>query len=201
MAEYQNIDKALLEQLLADRDEQYRRAELAESRLAALTDAKALEGLLAQKDAIIARQNADLAKKEQEHEAEKTRMKKEHAAEIARLMAWVEYLKKKLWGQMTEKRKVPDNPGELRLDFDESDLSDEDRAKAEAALARIKAERDARKTITVKEHTKQVPVRHKLPDTLRREEIHIYPDGYLGHEDEWILFKDVEVSGNYSVPL
>ena len=48
--------------------------------------------------------------------------------------------------------------------------------------------------MTVKEHEKRIPVRKKLPDNLRHVEEHIYPDGYLGHENEWILFEDTETS-------
>ena len=48
--------------------------------------------------------------------------------------------------------------------------------------------------MSVKEHEKRVPVRQKLPDNLRRVEEYIYPDGYPGHEDEWILFEDTETS-------
>ena len=41
--------------------------------------------------------------------------------------------------------------------------------------------------VKVKEHEMQVSVRKKLPENLRHVEELIYPDGYLGHEGEWIL--------------
>lgn len=48
--------------------------------------------------------------------------------------------------------------------------------------------------MTIKEHEKRVPVRQKLPDNHHRVEEHIYPDGYLEHEDEWGLFENAETS-------
>lgn len=50
------------------------------------------------------------------------------------------------------------------------------------------------KKVIVKGHEKRVPVRHKLPENLHHVEEHIYPEGYEGHEDEWVLFDDTETS-------
>ena len=101
----------------------------------------------------------------------------------------------KLWGRMSEKRQTPDDPRQLKLDFDGMDLTDDEKRQLEEAARKVT---EARK-VKVKEHEKQVPVRRKLPEDLRRVEEHVYPEGYIGHEDEWILFNDTETSEHLEV--
>ena len=61
------------------------------------------------------------------------------------------------------------------------DLTEEEKRQIEEVSEKVA------KSSKVKEHEKQVSVRKKLPENLRHVEEHIYPDGYLGHEGEWIL--------------
>ena len=102
---------------------------------------------------------------------------------------------RKLWGKMSEKRQTPDDPRQLKLDFEGMDLTDEEKRQIEEATKKVTESRK----VKVKEHEKQLPVRRKLPENLRRVEEHIYPEGYIGHEDEWILFKDTETSEHLEI--
>ena len=83
----------------------------------------------------------------------------------------------------------------LKFDFEGMDLTDEEKRQIEEASRKVTESRKVR----VREHEKQMPVRKKLPENLRHVEEHIYPDGYLGHEDEWILFNDVETSEHLEI--
>ena len=213
----------LIQQLMQRLDEEYRLRRAAESRAEALADAEALrndyERRLAEKDrqiekqqAAIRRQKDELLQKKAEYESaigklsqdvqaakkeaddirkakDKTIAEKE--AEILKLNQRLEYLMRKVWGSMSERRKTPDDPRQLTIDFGGTELSEDEKKAAEQALEAVK---DMRKVVHVKAHDKVVPVRKKLPENLRRVEHHIYPEGYLGHEDEWILFDDVEIS-------
>ena len=82
-----------------------------------------------------------------------------------------------MWGAMSEKRQIPDDPNQLKLDFGQLEMSPEEEETARKAIEEIT---DYKKVI-VKGHEKRVPVRHKLPENLRHVEEHIYPEGYEGH--------------------
>ena len=96
---------------------------------------------------------------------------------------------------MSEKRQTPDDPRQLKLGFEGIDLTDEEKRQIEGAARKVTESRKVR----VREHEKQMPLRKKLPENLRHVEEHIYPDGYLGHKDEWILFNDVETSEHLEI--
>ncbi|MBO4525547.1 MAG: IS66 family transposase [Bacteroidales bacterium] len=192
MAEGPVSDKQLIEALLRERDELYRRATKAEHRLEELSDADAMrreyEARIRQMQAS---HQKELSKKEDEYK--KVLSKKED--EIRSLVARIEYMARKLWGRMSEKRRTPDDPHQLKLDFEGMDLTDDEKRQLEEAARKVT---EARK-VKVKEHEKQLPVRRKLPENLRRVEEHVYPEGYIGHEDEWILFNDTETSEHLEV--
>ena len=192
MAEGPVSDKQLIEALLRERDELYRRATKAEHRLEELSDADAMRR---QYEARIRQMQAshqkELSKKEDEYK--KVLSKKED--EIRSLVARIEYMARKLWGRMSEKRRTPDDPHQLKLDFEGMDLTDDEKRQLEEAARKVT---EARK-VKVKEHEKQLPVRRKLPENLRRVEEHVYPEGYIGHEDEWVLFNDTETSEHLEV--
>lgn len=161
----------LIRKLIEERDREYLRAEAAEARVAKLSNAAEMESdyesKLRQKDALI----------------------RELDGKMARLQAQLEYLKRKVWGSMSEKRRVPDDPRQLSLDFAEETLTDVESEELSAAQQEIVKYRNERsRTASPQRH----PARTKLPDSLRREYVHIYPEGYHGHEDEWILFNDTE---------
>ena len=210
MAEEQVSDKQLIEALHRERDELYRHATKAEHRLAELSDAEAMrqqyEARIKEKDNEISQMKADhqkrlskmddeykkvLSKKDDEYK--QVLSKKED--EIRSLVARIEYMARKLWGKMSEKRQTPDDPRQLKLDFEGMGLTDEEKRQIENAARKVA---EARK-VKVKEHEKQLPVRKKLPENLRRIEEHIYPEGYIGHEDEWILFEATETSEHLEI--
>ena len=210
MAEGQISDKQLIEALLRERDELYRRVTKAERRLEELSDTEAMrqlyEARIKEKDNEISQMKADhqkrlskiddeykkvLSKKEDEYK--KVLSKKED--EIRSLVARIEYMARKLWGKMSEKRQTPEDPRQLTLDFEGMDLTDEEKRQIEEATKKVAESRK----VKVKEHEKQLPVRKKLPENLRRVEEHIYPEGYIGHEDEWILFEATETSEHLEI--
>lgn len=189
MTENQTFDSQFVQDLLRRLDAEYRRAELAESRLAKLSDAQSMEK---QYEEQLAAKDKKIEEQKQLLEAQK----KFHEEDMAKFLAQVDYLKRKLWGKMSEKRQLPEDPRQLTLDFDGVGLTEKEKKELQDAVEYVENER---KTVKVKEHTKQQPVRHKLPEALRRVENHIYPEGYEGHEDEWILFKDTETSEQLEV--
>ena len=225
MATQQVTDKQLIEALLRERDELYRRAVKAERLVEELSDSQALKQqcetrfneleaqhkkqmdeinnvhekqiseLTNEHKKALAKQDdkykKELAKQDAEHK--KALSKKED--EIRSLIVRLEYVTRKLWGKMSEKRQTPDDPRQLKIDFGDMELTDEEKRQIEEAARKVTESRK----VKVREHEKQVPVRKKLPDNLRHVEEHIYPDGYLGHEDEWILFEAVETSEHLEI--
>lgn len=137
-------------------DELYRRAVKAERRCEELSDTCAMkqqyENRLKEKDNEIARIKAghqkEISKKEDE---------------IRSLAVRIEYLTRKLWEKMSEKRQTPDDPRQLKLDFEGMDLTDEEKHQIEEAARKVAESRKVR----VREHEKQMPVRKKLPENLR----------------------------------
>ena len=168
----QTLDGKIIDMLQQRLDKEYWRANVAEQKLEELSDVQSLkdsyEQRLADRDKVIEEKDKAIERKD---------------AEIARLKALLEYAKRKLWGSMSEKRRVPDDPNQLTLDFGDTELTEAE--KADLAQAEKEVEKQ-RKKITVKEHVKMKPVRQKLPESLPRVKKHIYPEGYFGHEDEWI---------------
>ena len=182
----------MIEALLRERDELYRRAEKAERLCEELSDATALkEACESRVREMETTHQKELSKKEEEHKKELS--KKED--DIRSLVARLEYVTRKLWGRMSEKRQTPEDPRQLKLDFDGVCLTDEEKRQIEEADRKVAESRKVR----VREHEKQAPVRKKLPENLRHVEEHVYPDGYVGHEDEWILFKEVETSEHLEI--
>lgn len=169
----------MIARLLLDRDDEYRRANMAEQQVAELSDMSVLRQKLEQQ---IADQDKELSKKKQT--VEKLENK------VSELEQKLRYLERKVWGSMSEKRRLPEDPSQLQLDFGKLEMSEDEQELVKEALDEIK---DYKK-VHVKEHVKKVPVRQKLPEYLPRIEEHIYPEGYKGYEDEWILFEDTETS-------
>ena len=106
MSETSN-QKALIEQLLSDRDAEFRRAVKAERQLKELSDVKRMqadyEARLAEKEKAIQERDRALESKE---------------SRIAQLEQKLLYLERKMWGAMSEKRRIPDDPNQLKLYFD-----------------------------------------------------------------------------------
>ncbi len=181
MTVQETSDKLFTEALISERDALYRRAVKAERLVEELSDATAMKRKYeARIKELEAQHKKDLSEKEDE---------------IRGLVARLEYLTRKVWGKMSEKRQTPDDPNQLKLDFGGTELTDEEKRQVEEAVRKVAESRKVR----VKEHEKSVPVRKKLPENLRRVEEHVYPDGYLGNEDQWILFDTVETSEHLEI--
>ena len=90
---------------------------------------------------------------------------------IRRLQQQVESLLRKIWGKSSE-RYVNEDPQQRRLDFEGLDLLPEEEELATSA----KQEIEQYKTISVPVKAKTHPVRKPLPESLPREECHIYPE-------------------------
>ena len=237
MAERKVSDKQLIEALLRERDELYRRAVKAERLCEQLSDANAMRqsyedrikemetrhrkqvgdmeaahrkqvgdmeadhqkrvsDMAADHQKRVSDMAAGFQKQVSDMEADYQRQISRKEDEIRDLVRKLEYMSRKLWGRMSEKRQTPEDPNQLKLDFGFADLTEEEKRLAKEAA---KAVAEARKTVKVKEHVKQVPVRHKLPENLRRVEEHVYPEGYLGNEQDWVLFEAVETSEHLEV--
>ena len=90
---------------------------------------------------------------------------------IIKLKQQIEMLQRKIWGKSSEKY-IPEDPQQRKLDFEGLDLLPEEKELATSA----KEEIEQYKTIRVKAEDKSHPVRKPLPQTLPREETHIYPE-------------------------
>jgi len=100
---------------------------------------------------------------------EKLLLEKDQA--INKLKQQVEMLQRKIWGKSSEKY-IPEDPQQRRLDFEGLDLLPEEKELATSAREEI----EQYKTIRVKVQEKSHPVRKPLPESLPREETHIYPE-------------------------
>jgi len=100
---------------------------------------------------------------------EKLLLEKDQA--INKLKQQVEMLQRKIWGKSSEKY-IPEDPQQRKLDFEGLDLLPEEKELATSA----KEEIEKYKTIRVKVQDKSHPVRKPLPESLPREETHIYPE-------------------------
>jgi transposase len=90
---------------------------------------------------------------------------------INNLKRQVEMLQRKVWGKSSEKF-IPEDPQQRCFDFDGLDMLPEEKELAASA----KDEIEKYKTVRVITKSKGHPVRKPLPESLPREECHIYPD-------------------------
>lgn len=140
-------DHDFVQQLLEHRDELYRETARLKSRISEL------EGFETEKAAYDKKLN-------------------DQAEQISKLKQQVEMLQRRIWGKSSEKY-ISEDPQQRKLDFDGLDLLPEEKAQAEAAQTEI----ESYKTVRVKVSEKKHPVRKPLPESLPREEVHIYPEG------------------------
>jgi len=90
---------------------------------------------------------------------------------INKLKQQIEMLQRRIWGKSSE-RYINEDPLQRRLDFEGLDLLPEEKELATSA----KEEIERYKTTCVPVKAKNHPVRKPLPESLPREECHIYPD-------------------------
>lgn len=91
---------------------------------------------------------------------------------ITKLKQQIEMLQRKIWGKSSE-RYINEDPLQRKLDFEGLDLLPEEKELATSAKEEIEQYKKVR-VIEVKENTH--PVRKPLPESLPREETHIYPE-------------------------
>lgn len=122
--------------------QEYRRATKAEQQLKELSDAKKMK----------ATYEAKLAEKEEAlQERDKTIEDKDNL--IAQLEQKLLYLERKMWGAMSEKRRIPDDPNQLKLDFEQLEMTPEEEETARKAIEEI----TDYKKVTVKRARKASP--------------------------------------------
>ena len=114
MAEGQVSDKQLIEALLRERDELYRRVTKAERRLEELSDT---ESMRQQYETRIKEMEADHQKHISDMEADYQKVLSKKEDEIRDLVRRMEYMACKLWGRMSEKRQTPRRPAPAEAGF------------------------------------------------------------------------------------
>ncbi|MCB0468384.1 MAG: IS66 family transposase [Aequorivita sp.] len=90
---------------------------------------------------------------------------------ISRLQQQIAVLQRKIWGKSSE-RYIKEDPMQRSFDFDGLDLLEEEKELATSAKEEIEQYKKRRVVTKTKKH----PVRKLLPETLPREEYHIYPE-------------------------
>jgi len=96
----------------------------------------------------------------------------ENKQTIIKLKQQIEMLQRKIWGKSSE-RYINEDPLQRKLDFEGIELLPEEKELAISAKEEIEQYKKVR-VIETKE--KKHPVRKPLPESLPREEIHIYPE-------------------------
>lgn len=147
------IEEAFLQQILEDRDELYRETARLKSQLTGY------ENFASERESY------------QQQISEKDRIIDEKTQAIKKLQQQVEMLQRRIWGKSSE-RYISEDPQQRRLDFDGLDLLPEEKELATSA----KEEIEQYKTVRVAVKEKKQPVRKSLPESLPREEVHIYPE-------------------------
>ena len=153
-------DEVFLEQILQERDRLFREASKLKSQLAGYenfeSERVSYQQQITQKDQEIHQRDEKI------HQLDQT---------VNKLKQKVEMLLRRIWGKSSE-RYVNEDPQQRRLDFEGLNLLPEEKEFATSA----KQEIEQYKTIRVLAKPKDHPVRKPLPESLPREECHIYPD-------------------------
>ncbi|MEI8115655.1 MAG: IS66 family transposase [Bacteroidia bacterium] len=139
--------EAFLQQILEDRDELFRETSRLKSQLSSFEN---FERERVSYQQLIGQKDSTITKLEQQ----------------------IEYLQRKIWGKSSE-RYINEDPLQRKLDFDGLDLLPEEKELATSAKEEIEQYKKVR-VIEVKD--KKHPVRKPLPESLPREETHIYPE-------------------------
>ena len=179
----------LIRQLLEQRDQMYREIRLREERISEL-ESQADKGLLSQKDAELAAKDKDLARKDKDL-ARKDKTIREQEDKILKLESSIAWLKRKMWGKMSEKH-IPEDPNQRLIEWEGLELlpGEQEAVKsAEKEVEEMRQRQEKRRSEIVK---KQKPVRKPLPEDLPHKNIDFYPEGY--NEEEWTILGEPETS-------
>jgi transposase len=90
---------------------------------------------------------------------------------ITKLKQQIQMLQRRIWGKSSE-RYIKEDPLQRSLDFDGLDLLPEEKELATSAKEEIERFKKIRAIVKERNH----PVRKPLPESLPREESHIYPE-------------------------
>lgn len=162
LKKYQDLVNGLMRKL----DEERQKSSRLETELSQYRDGKSVDAVMAEKDAIIAKQ-------------------KQTIDDLNQSIAW---LRRRIWGQSSEKHHSVDDPNQLTIDFGELKITPEEEAAYKKAQEELNAYHERRKAEAAKRHAKNRPSRNPLPENLRRERIDVYPEGY--NEQDWKLLPD-----------
>lgn len=154
-------EELFVQQILEHRDELYRETSRLKGQLSGYQDFESERTSYQQQ----------IVKKDQEI-TEKDRKIEQLDQVNLKLKQQIEMLQRKIWGKSSE-RHINADPLQRKLDFEGVDLLPEEKELATSAKEEIEQYKKVR-VIEVKE--KNHPVRKPLPESLSREEIHIYPE-------------------------
>jgi len=164
-------EDGFLQQILEERDRLFRETSKLKSQLASFenfeSERASYQQQITQKDRTINQLDETINKLDET---------------INKLKQKVEMLQRRIWGKSSE-RYINEDPLQRRLDFEGLDLLPEEKELATSA----KEEIERYKTICVPVKVINHPVRKPLPESLPREECHIYPD--YPELDKWIELK------------
>jgi transposase len=155
MQEDKETSTELLNTLLENTDRLYQQNSLLKSKLEDRTDVDALKSTYEQ----------TISKLEEK---------------IFTLESQVAYLKKRIWGQSSE-RFINKDPKQRVIDFEGMDILSEEKELAQEAQEEIESLQKRRK----KEKVKRKPVRKSLSEDLPRIEEHIYPEQTKENKEDW----------------
>jgi transposase len=154
-------EELFLEQILEERDRLFRESSRLKSQLLGYenfdSERTSLKAQLQEKDLTIEKKDKTIEKLQQEKE---------------KLTKQIQALQRKIWGKSSE-RFIREDPSQRCLDFEGLELLPEEKQLATSA----KEEIEEYKTKRVVVKPKNQPVRKSLPESLPREDCHIYPQG------------------------
>ncbi len=160
-------EEVFLQQILEERDRLFREAPRLKSQLSGYenfeSERTSYQQQIIEKDQVITKKDRTIINKDQ-------RIGHLDQA-ISKLKQQIEMLQRRIWGKSSE-RYIKEGPQQRRLDFEGLDLLPEEKELAASAREEI----EKYKTIRVVVKEKNYPVRKPLPESLPREECHIYPE-------------------------
>lgn len=127
----------LIRQLLEQRDQMYREIRLREERISEL-ESHADKKLLSQKDAELAAKDKDLARKD--------KTIREQEDKILKLESSIAWLKRKMWGKMSEKH-IPEDPNQRLIEWEGLELLPEEQEAVKSAEKEIDEMRQRQESV------------------------------------------------------
>ena len=123
--------------------------------------------------------------------AQKDRTIRELEDRITSLEGQLAWLKRKMWGRMSEKH-IPEDPSQRLIEWEGLELLPEEQEAARAAEREVEEMRRRQEMRRKETAGRRKPVRKPLPEELPHTYIDIYPAGY--NEEEWTVVGEPETS-------